>query len=159
MFKFNLFKIFILIFIILIILFFWFFDIIQLSTIIEINIPFFCQKECKDNYSKEYLYDEALWKIYLTENQSKKIENKINKNKHWKKTAIDENLQNIIIKYSRGIYNEIYKIKNYYWFYLNRCYEATDIYTPEEEKYGVCAFSLALLDLDTKILYYYTMDR
>ena len=101
---------------------------------------------------------EFFAKIYLTREQSEKVENRIKKNEHWRKLPLTE-----IVASATGIFDKemkIPEIENGYWFYLDRSSEATDKYNENDMYNGRAShnYSVAVFDSDTNILYYYELD-
>lgn len=88
--------------------------------------------------------------------------------KYWEKLPLSENLQLIIYggekdgttySYELGNQNGIPKIKNGYYYFLDRHNEATNKHSDKYlfDRYSF-NFTIALYDVDTKIFYYYEFD-
>ena len=87
---------------------------------------------------------------------------KIEKNKNWKNTKLDERLEERLEFHTReNIYYKIPKIENYYWIFTNRSNGVNDKHSIDEllEDRMYYAISLGILDMDNDILYYYEYDK
>lgn len=128
------------------------------SSLIEISIPMFAKMEEKDTHDGFHGDGEALVKVYFSDNQAKKFETKINNNTHWNKLPINEILQNCI---NDNITDEISVpiIENGYWFFLDRHSKTTDKYNYNEMFDRASSnYSIAIFDIESNILYIYSLD-
>ena len=133
---------------------------VHMSKKIEVYIPLFAKMEEKDYHGGFHGDGESLAKIYFSEGQAEKFIEKINKNEHWRKLPMTEDIRNYT---SKGAYEgtEIPLIENGYWFVLDRHSKATNKYNEldifNEGRYSL-NFTVAVFDIDTNILYCYEED-
>ena len=128
------------------------------SSLIETPIPMFAKIEEKDTHGGFHGDGEALVKVYFSDKQAEKFIRKIDKNIHWNEFPIPETLQNC----AYDSINEDIKIpfiNNGYWFFLDRHSKATDKYN-YYEMFGRASsnYSIAVFDIDSNILYIYSLD-
>ena len=125
---------------------------------LEITIPVFSRMEEKDSHGGFLGDGEALVKIYLSKDNSKEIIEQMEKNSHWRKLPLSEDLKNF------PVVDKEYKIpdvQNGYWFVYDRYYKAIDQYDAEkifDKDRSAFNFSLAVFDTDSNILYYFEED-
>ena len=128
------------------------------SSLIEIPIPIFTKIEEKDTHGGFHGDGEALVKVYFSDKQAEKFIRKINKNVHWNKLPMEEILQNCI---SDNITDEISVpiIENGYWFFLDRHSKVADKYNYNDMFDRTSSnYTIAIFDIDSKILYIYSLD-
>lgn len=133
---------------------------INISSIIEVKIPLSTKLEITDSHGGFHGDGESLSKIYFNSQQSRKFENEINANTHWKKLPMPERLQNCVSLYAEEGKN-MPIIENGYWFYLDRNSEADNKYDENEryeEKRWSRNYSVAVFDINENILYFYEID-
>lgn len=131
---------------------------IEIASKIEIKIPLSAKLELKNTHGGFHGDGEAFAKIFFTQEQSEKVENRIKKNQHWRKLPLSE-----IVASSTGIFDKemkIPEIENGYWFYLDRSSEAKDKNDENDMYNGRYShnYSVAVFDSDKNILYYYELD-
>lgn len=131
---------------------------IKVSSKVEIKIPLSAKLELKNTHGGFHGDGETFTKIYLTQEQSEKVENKIKENEHWRELPLTE-----IVANATGIFDKEMKmpeIENGYWFYLDRNSEATDKYNENDMYKGRYSrnYSVAVFDSYSDILYYYELD-
>lgn len=128
------------------------------SSLIEIPIPIFAKMEEKDTHWGFHGDGETLIKFYFSDKQAQNFTSNISNNLNWNEFPIPETLQHYA-------YNSIDKdtkipfINNGYWFFLDRHSKATDRYN----YYEMCGrtssnYSVAIFDIDSNILYIYSLD-
>lgn len=128
------------------------------SSLIEIQIPIFSKMEEKDIRVGFNGDGEALVKVYFSEKQAQKFTSNISNNSHWNELPIPETLQH----YVYDSINEDIKIpfiNNGYWLFLDRHSKATDKYNYYEMfDRASLNYSIAIFDIDSNILYIYSLD-
>ena len=127
---------------------------------LEFVIPLFCKREVTTLSQKDFFDDEKLEKMYLSKLQSKRVLKKIENNNNWIKGPIDEELIELMRRYSReGIYEKIPNIENKYWIFTNRSHGVKDKHSVEAIMNDLYyAISFGVYDIDNNILYYYQFD-
>ena len=128
------------------------------SSLIETSIPMFAKMKEKDTHGGFHGDGEAFVKVYFSDNQAKKFETKIKNNTHWNKLPLDEILQTCI---SNNIADEISVpiIENGYCFFLDRHSQAIDKYNYSEIFDRASSnYSIAIFDIDSNVLYIYSLD-
>ena len=135
-----------------------FYDYNFYSSLIETQIPVFAKIEEKDTHGGFNGDGETIAKFYFSDKQAKNFTNSISNNLHWNKFPIPETLQDCV-------YNSINEdikipfINNGYWFFLDRHSKATNRYN-YYEMFGRASlnYSIAIFDMDSNILYIYSLD-
>ena len=82
-------------------------------------------------------------------------------NANWKELPITERLYNKVCKYAIDEDMNVPEVSNGYWFVLDRHSKAKDKYNEEEifeEDRHSNNFTVAVFDIDAKILYIYEID-
>lgn len=128
------------------------------SSLIEISIPMFAKMEEKDTHGGFHGDGEAFVKVYFSDKQVEKFIRKIEKNKNWSKLPMNEILQNCI---SNNITDEssVQIIENGYWFFIDRHSETTDKYNYNEIFNRASSnYSIAIFDIESNVLYIYSLD-
>ena len=128
------------------------------SSLLETSIPIFAKMEEKDTHGGFHGDGQSLVKVYFSDKQTEKFIKKIKKNTHWNELPMDEMLQTCI---SNNIKDEIYVpiIENGYCFFLDRHSEATDKYKYNEIfDRASLNYSIAIFDINSNILYIYSLD-
>ena len=128
------------------------------SLLIEIPIPIFAKMEEKDTHGGFHGDGEALVKVYFSDKQAEKFIRKIDKNIHWDKLPMKDILQTCI---NNNITDEISVpiIENGYWFFLDRHSKATDKYNYNDMFDRASSnYSIAIFDIDSNVLYIYSLD-
>lgn len=136
---------------------------IEISKKIEIDIPLIAKLERKDTHSGFHMDGETLIKVYLTDKQTEKVVSQINENKHWREFPMtDRAVESAIGRvYDDEMEIPMTTIQNGYWFYLDRHSESDNRYDENErfdEKRASRNYTIAVLDTDSNILYYYKLD-
>ena len=133
----------------------------QMNQCLELRVPLLTKRESIELQTKNLFNDEKVIKIYLSENQTKKMLKKIENNNNWKNTELDKRLDEKMILYTREkIYNNIPSIKNAYWIFTNRSNGVNDVHSVDELLNNIYySISFGILDIDNRILYYYEYDR
>lgn len=134
----------------------------QMNECLEFRVSKLTKRETTQLQDSDLFNGEEVIKIYLSENQTKNVKDKIEKNNNWKKGKIDERLEEKIKFYTReNIYDRIPNIENVYWIFTNRSNEVDNKHSVDEllEDGMYYAISLGILDVDNNILYYYEYDR
>lgn len=135
-----------------------FYDYNFYSSLIETPIPMFAKIEEKDTHGGFHGDGEALVKVYFSDKQAEKFIRKIDKNIHWYKLPMKDIIQTCI---NNNITDEISVpiIENGHWFFLDRHSKATDKYN-YYEMFGRASsnYSIAIFDIDSNILYIYSLD-
>lgn len=129
------------------------------SSQIEIQIPLFAKMEEKDTHGGFHGDGEDFVKVYFLNKQAEKFVNKINKNNHWRKLPMPEDLRERVSNADEV--EAIPDVENGYWFFEDRHEEATDKYNYNEifnSNRASSNFSVAVFDTDTNILYFYALD-
>ena len=134
----------------------------QMNKCLELRVPKLAKRERIQLQDGDLFNDEEVIKIFLSENQVKRMLRKIEKNENWKYGEIDSRLKERLEFHTREkIYYNIPEIKNGYWIFTNRS-------NGVEEKHSVdallqdglyYAISFGILDLDNNVLYYYEYDK
>lgn len=135
-----------------------FYDYNFYSSIIETPIPMFAKIEEKDTHGGFHGDGEALVKVYFSDKQAEKFIRKIDKNIHWDKLPMKDILQTCI---NNNITDEISVpiIENGYWFFLDRHSKATDKYNYNDMFDRASSnYSIAIFDIDSNVLYIYSLD-
>lgn len=128
------------------------------SSLIEMPIPMFAKMEEKDTHGGFHGDGEALVKVYFSDKQAEKFIRKIHNNIHWNKLPMNEILQTCI---SNNSIDEIFVpiIENGYWFFLDRHRKTTDKYNYNEIFDRASSnYSIAIFDIDSNVLYIYSLD-
>ena len=126
---------------------------------LEIRLPILARREITELKEGRFFDNEEVQKIYLSNLQMNTILNNIKENPNWKKTKLDEKVDEKIKYYTReDIYYQIPTVENAYWIFTNRSHGVPDKHNIEEVSHYY-AVSLGILDLDNNILYYYEYDR
>ena len=134
----------------------------QMNECLEFRVSKLTKREITQLQDSDLFNGEEVIKIYLSENQTKNVKDKIEKNNNWKKGKIDERLEEKIKFYTReNIYDRIPNIENVYWIFTNRSNAEDNKHSVDEllEDGMYYAISLGILDVDNNILYYYEYDR
>lgn len=128
------------------------------SSLIGVKIPLFTKFEEKDTHGGFHGDGESLVKVYFSNKQSDDFINKINENKNWKEMPININLnRSIIYKNVEG--NTIPNVKNGYWLFIDRHSNTVNKYEYNESlTQASFNYSIAIFDIDTNILYIYSLD-
>ena len=135
-----------------------FYDYIFYSSIIETPIPMFAKIEEKDTHGGFHGDGEALIKVYFSYKQAEKFIRKIDKNIHWNKLPMKDILQTCI---NNNTTDEISVpiIENGYWFFLDRHSKATNKYNYYDMFDRASSnYSIAIFDIDSNVLYIYSLD-
>ena len=116
--------------------------------------------QINDSFEVISLWKKAV-KIYLSKRQAKNLRKKIEQNKNWESTKIDERLKETIEHYIWEEVNyKIPEIENYYWIFTNRTQKVENKHSVDEFlEDGYYAISFGMFDIDNNILYYYEQDR
>ena len=129
----------------------------DVSTRLELDIPMFTKRE---NFVYEidfFTTGETLEKIYFSKSQNKKILNQIKNNDNWKRGDLDKRLEEKINNITYGLYGEIPKIKDKYWFVTKARNIENDSYNLDEiVSKDYLAFCVGIYDYKNAILYYYS---
>ena len=128
------------------------------SSLIEIPIPIFAKIEEKDTHGGFHGDGETLAKFYFSDKQAQNFTSNISNNSHWNEFPIPETLQHCAYD-SIDEDIKIPFINNGYWFFLDRHSKATDKYN-YYEMFGRASsnYSIAVFDIDSNILYIYSLD-
>lgn len=135
-----------------------FYDYNFYSSLIETPIPMFAKIEEKDTHGGFHGDGEALVKVYFSDKQAEKFIRKIDKNIHWDKLPMKDILQTCI---NNNITDEISVpiIENGYWFFLDRHSKAKDKYNYNDMFDRTSSnYSIAIFDIDSNVLYIYSLD-
>ena len=135
-----------------------FYDYNFYSSLIETPIPMFEKIEEKDTHGGFHGDGEALVKVYFSDKQAEKFIRKIDNNTHWNKLPMKDILQTCI---NNNITDEISVpiIENGYWFFLDRHSKATDKYNYYDMFDRASSnYSIAIFDIDSNVLYIYSLD-
>ena len=134
---------------------------LSISREIEIKIPLFAKVDYHANHGGITMDVEALGIVYLTEEQAKNVLNQIKSNEHWRKLPMTDRALESAREHCIKESMIMPIVENGYWFYLDRYSEAINKYD-ENERYEKIRYSknysIAVLDTDKNILYYYELD-
>lgn len=140
-------------------------DYLDISSIIEINIPLSCKMDCIDTHGARN-EGETYAKIYFTDNKAEKFIKKVKENENWKELPMYEKLQYQVENFD--CLNENISIpENGYWFFFNRYMSYSERFENPYNRYDEKEmfdkklwnnFSVAIFDTDTNILSYYETD-
>lgn len=134
------------------------YDYIFYSSIIETSIPIFAKMEEEDTHSGFHGDGDAVIKIYFSDKQTEMFTRKVENNIHWNKLPMNETLQNCI---SDNNINEKFEtlVQNGYWFFIDRHSQSIDKYN-YNEIFNKASFnySIAIFDIESNILYIYSLD-
>lgn len=132
-----------------------------MSKEIEVFIPVLAKMEDKDTHGGFHGDGEQLATFYLSDKQVKKMEKKIKQNENWRELPMTEILFNSVCRHANEEHMNIPEVKNGYWFVLDRHSKATNKYNEygifEENRYSN-NFTVAVLDIENNILYYFELD-
>ena len=128
------------------------------SSLTEIPIPIFTKMEEKDTHGG-FLGDGAsLCKVYFSDEQAKDVLEKIKQNEHWNKSLLPEEVKQYINNSVDSELN-IPTINNGYWLFINRYNQFTNKYDYTElDGKPSFNYTIALFDINTNILYIYSLD-
>ena len=128
------------------------------SSLIEIPIPIFAKMEEKDMHGGFHGDGETLAKFYFSDKQAKELTSNISNNSHWNNLPIPEILQECAYNsIDEDIENPF--INNGYWIFLDRHSEAIDKYYYNEIfNRASLNYSIATFDIDSNVLYIYSLD-
>ena len=118
----------------------------------------FAKIEEKDTHGGFHGDGEALVKVYFSDKQAEKFIRKIDKNIHWNKLPMKDILQTCI---NNNTTDEISVpiIENGYWFFLDRHIKATNKYNYYDMFDRASSnYSIAIFDIDSNVLYIYSLD-
>ena len=128
------------------------------SSLIETQIPIFAKMEEKDTHGGFHGDGETLAKVYFSDEQAQKFMKNISNCSHWNEFPIPETLQNCAYN-SIDEEMKLPSINNGYWFFLDRHSKATDKYNYNEMSGRASSnYSIAVFDIDSNILYIYSLD-
>ena len=135
-----------------------FYDYNFYSSLIEIPIPMFSKMEEKDTHGGFHGDGETLVKFYFSDKQAQNFTSNISNNLHWNELPIPETLQHCAYD-SIDEDIKIPFINNGYWLFLDRHSKTTDKYN-YYEMFGRASsnYSIAIFDIDSNILYIYSLD-
>lgn len=134
---------------------------VLMSIEIENYIPIFAKMDKKNTHGGVRNEGELLEKIYFSEKQANNFVNRAKENTNWRELPITERLHNKVCKYAIDEDMNIPEVSNGYWFVLDRHSKAKDKYNEEdifEEDRHSNNFTVAVFDIDAKILYIYELD-
>ena len=128
---------------------------------LELTVPKITKRERKELKDDDIFTNEKAVKIYLSKRQAENMRKKIEQNKNWKSTKVDEKLKVEIEGYSwKEVNFKIPEIENYYWIFTNRTHGIENKHSVDELlEDGYYAISFGMFDIDNNILYYYEHDR
>lgn len=134
---------------------------VWMSIEIENYIPIFAKIDKKDTHGGMLNEGELLEKIYFSEKQANNFVNRLKENTNWRELPITERLHNKVCKYAIDEDMNIPEVGNGYWFVLDRYSKAEDKYNEDnifDEGRHSNNFTVAVFDIDAKILYIYELD-